>query len=610
MKLAVLVCLLAVPLTAQDTTCVQCHDITGYKGSVHEAVGCSGCHTQAGNYPHPAKMAKPECSTCHADEVKAFEGSVHAERAKKGTADTPTCQSCHGSVHAVVASSDPASTVSKKNLPNTCGACHANPQFLARHQIAFAHPVEAYKFSVHGKAIVSGNDKAATCSDCHSSHSIQPGSDPRSKVNRVNVPDTCGTCHAEIAKTYLASVHGQAMRRGVTQAPVCTDCHGEHTILAPSEPGSLVNPARVSSVTCGRCHGDERLTTRLNLPTQNVATYQDSFHGLANRGGSKTVANCASCHGVHNILASSDPNSTINPKNLAHTCGTCHPGAGQNFAIGPIHTTAGVEHPVVKFIRIAYWIIIPLTLGFMLMHNGLDYLWKLFGRGPSHTPAGQFERMNLNFRIAHGLVMLSFPVLVVTGFALKFPGSWWASLIPLRGLIHRIAAVMLGVALAYHIGHLLIVRRDRIMVRLMLPAWQDVLDMKQFFMSRLGLAPKRPMLNTFSYGEKIEYWAFMWGTVVMAASGFLLWFNDLSLRLFPKWFTDVATTLHFYEAILATAAILVWHFYLVIFDPDVYPMDLAWLTGKAPHPRKPCNTPEAGPETETVVEADAPAAHP
>ena len=73
----------------------------------------------------------------------------------------------------------------------------------------------------------------------------------------------------------------------------------------------------------------------------------------------------------------------------------------------------------------------------------------------------------------------------------------------------------------------------------------------------------------------------MWGTFLMADTGFMLWFEDLSLRYFPKWVSDVATAAHYYEAILATAAIAVWHFYLVIFDPDVYPMDKAWITGKA-----------------------------
>ncbi len=588
MRVAILTLCLAMPLLAQDSKCVECHDVAGYKGSIHEALGCASCHTRAGRFPHPAKMAMPQCSTCHADEVTAFRGSVHAERAKHGAVDTPTCKSCHGSVHAIVTAGDPVSPVSKKNLPDTCGACHANAQFLARHQIPFAHPVEAYKLSIHGRAVARGDEKAASCSECHSSHAIQPGRDPRSKVSRQHVPSTCGACHAEIAKTYAASVHGQAMARGVSSAPVCTDCHGEHAILAPSEEGSLVNPVRVSSVTCGHCHGDERLATRFNLPAQNVQGYQDSFHGLAQRSGSKTVANCASCHGVHNILPSSDPRSTVNAGNLAHTCGACHPGAGQKFAIGPVHTTSLSEHPTVKWIRIAYWVIIPLALGFMLLHNGLDFISKLIRGTPRPSVNEEYPRMNLNFRIAHGLVMLSFPVLVVTGFALKFPESWWATLVPYRGVLHRVAAVVLLVSLLYHAGHLLIVRRDRVVLRLLLPAWQDLLDLKGMVRYRLGFTTERPQFGCFSYGEKIEYWAFLWGTLVMAVSGFLLWFNNASLRWLPNWVTDAATTLHYYEAILATSAIVVWHFYLVIFDPEVYPMDRAWLTGRtSAHPRKP-----------------------
>jgi cytochrome b subunit of formate dehydrogenase len=201
--------------------------------------------------------------------------------------------------------------------------------------------------------------------------------------------------------------------------------------------------------------------------------------------------------------------------------------------------------------------------------------------------------MNLNFRIAHGLVMISFPLLVLTGFALKFPGAWWTVIIPARGIIHRISAVILIVAVVYHIGHLLLVRRDRVVLKLLIPGPSDLMNMKDFLFFRLGWTKNQPKFGTFSYAEKVEYWAFMWGTIVMVVSGFMLWFNNLSLRLFPKWFTDAATTFHFYEAILATSAILVWHFYMVMFDPDVYPMDLAWLTGKAPHPRKPCNPADA-----------------
>jgi cytochrome b subunit of formate dehydrogenase len=437
--------------------------------------------------------------------------------------------------------------------------------------------------------VTAGNQDAASCSNCHGNHEIYPARDPRSKVNHWNVPATCGSCHGEIKKTYLASVHGQAVAAGAIGAPVCTDCHGEHVILAPSEAGSLVNPARVSTVTCGRCHADERLDARYNLPADSVSTFADSFHGLASRAGSQTVANCASCHGVHNIFAPTDPRSTINPANLAHTCGGCHTGAGQTFAIGPVHVQqqSRTEHPVVKTIRWVYWILIPITLSFMLLHNLLDFLRKLLRKEPRTDSGEEVKRMNFHFRMAHWLTMISFPVLVITGFALKFPEAWWARPMlhwerhfAFRGTVHRVAAVVLVASLGYHIIHLILVRRDRVILRRLLPDLADLRNLGDIFLYNVGLSQTRPTFGAFSYAEKMEYWAFLWGTLVMVASGVILWFNSLALRYFPKWISDAATSLHFYEAILATFSILIWHMYMVVFDPDVYPMDRAWLTGK------------------------------
>jgi cytochrome b subunit of formate dehydrogenase len=101
------------------------------------------------------------------------------------------------------------------------------------------------------------------------------------------------------------------------------------------------------------------------------------------------------------------------------------------------------------------------------------------------------------------------------------------------------------------------------------------------FSYNLGRTDLEPQFKKFNYAEKMEYWAFMWGTVVMTVTGFLLWFNNFTLRHFPKWVSDAATAVHFYEALLATFSILIWHFYMVIFDPLVYPMDTAWIDGKA-----------------------------
>jgi cytochrome b subunit of formate dehydrogenase len=635
----------------QDESCLACHGQAGmtsgsgksisidpakHAASVHGILGCTDCHTTIKDFPHPDKVKKVQCSTCHTeeashvsgsihgalgdgacqschgdphevaaaaktvpskctqchdDEVKEFRQSIHGQAAAAGDPDAPNCGSCHGPVHQIRVLSDAASPVAKTHLPDTCAACHSNQQFLSRHKIPFAHPVELYRQSVHGRAVAEGDGAAATCSDCHGSHGIFPPKDARSKTNHWNIAATCGQCHSDISKTYLESVHGQAMKAGVSAAPVCSDCHGEHLILGPKEQGSLVNAARVSMATCGRCHSDERLALRYNLPADRVPSYADSYHGLALRGGSQIVANCASCHGVHNIFRSSDSRSTVNAANLPKTCGACHAGAGDHFVIGPVHvqTATGPAHPVVSWIRWTYWVLIPLTLGFMIVHNLLDLLAKLIRRRPRRETGGQVSRMNLSFRIAHWGVILSFPTLVFTGFALKYPEAWWArplllweGHIAFRGLVHRSAAIVLIAATVYHVIHLAVNRRDRLFLKAMLPQFKDATDLVRVFAYNLGLTKVEPRFAKFSYAEKVEYWAFMWGTVVMTVSGFLLWFNNFTLRHFPKWVSDAATAVHYYEALLATFSILLWHFYMVIFDPLVYPMDMAWLNGKVP----------------------------
>ncbi len=636
----------------QDEACLACHGTAGMKSgsgknisinpskhaaSAHAVLGCQDCHTAIKDFPHPAKVAKVECSTCHdqeaksfatsahsllgdsacaschgsvheltsaetlapakckechADEVKEFTDSIHGQAAKNGDKDAPKCVSCHGAIHDVKAASEPSSTIARKNLADTCAKCHSDAGFLSRHQIPVAHPVESYKQSVHGRELAAGNEKVADCNSCHGNHNIYPARDERSRVNHWRVSETCGECHKEIAKTYSESVHGMAVKAGVKDAPACVDCHGEHLILDPKNPASPVNAANVSAETCGRCHASARMAQLYDLPADRVPSYAESYHGLALRGGKLTAANCDSCHGVHNIFKSSDPRSTVNVANLGKTCGQCHNGANETrYAIGPIHvqTGAGPNHPVVKWIRWTYWVLIPCTLGFMLLHNLLDLLNKLIRRRPRRESNEVALRMNLRFRIAHWGIMASFPTLVVTGFALKYPDSWWAKPLLMwesgtgvRGGLHRTAAVVMLLATGYHFIHLAMKKRDRSFLWAMIPTLKDATDILDVFRYNLGLTKQEPKFAKFNYAEKMEYWAFLWGTMVMALSGFLLWFNNFALRHFPKWITDAATAVHWYEALLATFSILIWHFYLVIFDPAVYPMDTAWLDGKIP----------------------------
>jgi cytochrome b subunit of formate dehydrogenase len=139
----------------------------------------------------------------------------------------------------------------------------------------------------------------------------------------------------------------------------------------------------------------------------------------------------------------------------------------------------------------------------------------------------------------------------------------------------------------------------------MFPVMSDLYELLGVFTYNLGLRKTKPLVGSHTYVEKIEYWAVVWGTFIMGLTGFMLWANNYTLRLIPREWLDAATAVHFYEAVLASLAILIWHFYTVIFDPDVYPMDPAWLTGKSVrhrhehHKAKPAlvaSEPEAKPE--------------
>jgi len=119
------------------------------------------------------------------------------------------------------------------------------------------------------------------------------------------------------------------------------------------------------------------IVEKYGMRTQRLTTFEDSFHGLALRSGRLQVANCGSCHGVHNILPSSDPNSMIHPANLAATCGSCHPNAGENFAKGQVHLTEEhVTGKTVAIVRAIYIGLIVVVIGGMILHNGLDFIRK------------------------------------------------------------------------------------------------------------------------------------------------------------------------------------------------------------------------------------------
>jgi cytochrome b subunit of formate dehydrogenase len=192
--------------------------------------------------------------------------------------------------------------------------------------------------------------------------------------------------------------------------------------------------------------------------------------------------------------------------------------------------------------------------------------------------------MPLRFRWQHAALLSSFFLLVLTGFALKFPDSWFASMLSLgermRQLLHRVAAVILISVSVYHAFDVIFTREGRRLAFDLFPNLDDIRGAWQNLSYYLGLSNRKPDFPRFNYAEKMEYWALVWGMFVMAATGIMLWAKVAVGNHLPRWWLDVATAIHFYEAILATLAILVWHFYQVFLDPDVYPMNWAWWDGK------------------------------
>ena len=532
--------LAASPAAAETpkTECTSCHE-QGQKltQSAHASLTCDTCHDSHDKVPHPADIPKPQCTTCHADQAGDYANGVHGLARKAGNEGAPDCSLCHGSAHEL--------------LP------------------------------------------------------------PKSQAFRAAVPDTCGMCHSEVVEQYRASVHGQALARGITQAPLCTDCHGEHKIIKHTSSSSPVNTANIRD-TCGNCHGDLLLTRKFGLPSDRLVSFDASFHGLAAKAGSQTVANCASCHGVHNILPSSDPKSTINAKNLPKTCGQCHPGAGTRFAISQVHVAVGNSEPAaLRWVRQFYLLVIPFTIALMILHQAGDWFRKMirlrFGgalvRRPRPDGAAHSEIRMLPFeRLQHAVMAVSFIVLVWTGFALKYPDQMWArpllfmegGAMSLRSIVHRVAACIFMAVSLTHLVSLIANRRLRNHWKEMLPTVNDPREALSNFAFNLGLGDRPPARSAHSYIEKAEYWAVVWGAIVMISSGLLLWANNIAMKLLPKAWLDVATSVHFYEALLATLAIVVWHFYSVIFDPDIYPLNTAFLTGvsvkKDEHSREPAPT--------------------
>ncbi|HYD51238.1 MAG TPA: cytochrome c3 family protein, partial [Gemmatimonadaceae bacterium] len=299
--------------------------------SRHARLDCADCHVDYDDgYPHATRKVSVPCERCHESAGTTWKQSIHAPNfEQKG--DAPTCVSCHSS-HRVLGTDDSRSPTYTLNVARLCGSCHNEKKLVAAY---FKDPadssartaVASYKRSVHGTALSkAGLVVTATCNDCHGAHLVLPVDSTASTLNRANVAETCGACHAGVLSDYAVSAHGKALTSGDTtatgdKAPVCVDCHGGHKMVAVNDPEWF----RGTVQECGACH--ERL----------LATYSETYHGQVTELGGELAARCSDCHTAHAMLPAKDPQSSVHASNLVATCAKCHEGANEKFVQFKVH---------------------------------------------------------------------------------------------------------------------------------------------------------------------------------------------------------------------------------------------------------------------------------
>lgn len=358
--------------------CAACHE--GEAGEMARSVhrpqsgrrartpGCVTCHGSHDIQPAAALGVAP-CQACHGPQVADQKGSVHGQ----GPAGKEGCAACHGPTHQVRPSGDPGSPTFALRIPHTCARCHGGAENGRPADVQNADVYHLYLDSVHGRALTRGGLLvAAGCVACHGSHGITHRTDPRSRVSREHVVDTCGACHAGVKAQYFEGIHGAELKKGNPVVPVCNDCHTAHEIRHTDAPAWQLGVVE----ECGTCH------------TESLATFRDTFHGQVAGLGFTRVARCADCHGAHDILPKSDPASRVNPANVVETCRACHPAANGNFARYDPHANVAdrLRNPSYYYASVLMKGLLVGVFGFFGLHTVLWAGRSLLERrrGPRH----------------------------------------------------------------------------------------------------------------------------------------------------------------------------------------------------------------------------------
>lgn len=525
-------------------------------------------------------VASGQCLQCH-DEYKfrdAFPRSVHGNIG---------CGGCHRGI----ADLRRHSRGEEKPQPVSCGSCHER---IAAEYLANFHYIQ----------------EDFRCYDCHRGiHALMAV--PRRDFKRTIV-ERCTECHSN--EEYVASGHSEALLKGNQDAADCSDCHGLHnTRVYHTALDKYPAEAReFYTAKCKRCHSDPVMMKRNNLSPELVRYYEETYHGkIQSVGYASRVAGCGDCHTTHNILPKSDPRSSIHPGNLVENCGRCHRSFHPRFVDYKAHPNYRdrKNYPSLFWTFVFMSALLAGTFLFFWTHT---FLWWRKTYWETHrleklglqahcslSPQDRIQhvqRFSPGERIMHVLLILSFFILVMTGFPVKYPEAVWAGiLMDLWGgaanaaLFHRGAAlVLIGIVvyvgwLSYRflfpkgqgtrgwVGRLL--GPDSLFPNL--KDWDDLKGMIRWFFDR-GEMPK---FDRWTYWEKFDFLAVFWGMFAIGGSGLLLWKPEWSSYLVPGWVLNIAAMVHSEEALLAALFIFTVHFFNTHFIPTKFPMDRIVFTG-------------------------------
>ncbi|MBI4702737.1 MAG: hypothetical protein HY744_16570 [Deltaproteobacteria bacterium] len=516
--------------------CVHCHgahDIHAAKDArsrvyrLRLPTTCGGCHKN----PELARrlgISQPRAASLYVE-------SIHGRALlKDGLVVAPSCVECHGSSHDIRKASDPRSSVHPRNVPHTCGRCHAGID-------------AAYERSVHGRALAAGKRRAAECVDCHSAHEIAAPADPSFKLLS---DERCGRCHQNRLRRYRETYHGRAAALGLAAVASCADCHGHHDVLPVADPGSRLS-AQNRLATCRQCHPSAPHNFA-NFMAHGDHSDRKNYPGLywAYLLMTALLVGVFGFIGAHTLLWLGrtllhwrrDPRAFAEAKRRARD----ERGARLFERFRPVD-------------RFCHLLVITSFMLLVLTGMPLKFYYTSWAQDV--------------FEVIGGAVVAAFLHRVGAVMTFSYFAIHIASLVSLvRRARERYCDETGKLCLRRLLGF--VFGPDSPMPRL-----QDAKDLWAHLKWFLGRGP-RPRFDRWTYYEKFDYFAVFWGVAIIGLSGLVMWFPTRATVLLPGWAINLSHIIHSDEALLAAGFIFVFHFLNSNLRPEKFPFDVVMFSGR------------------------------